>query len=640
MNQAGNHDGSYEDGWHQDGPQLPPSLGVWPLGRTYVHSSDGALNTGSSGGAGPSPNGHGAAPLNANGRVSGNGRHPASTTGSGAGGHARPAPAGGHGPGSPAWRDQHWASEQGFAGTEHMAVPPFTGAVGDGSTPLYERLALSERFGGPPPDDPGPRHGGRPPLYQVGGRYRGDDWPTDPGFRRGDLGLEDFHEGASPDPGTNPARPDPAFGGHDDPGFGGHDDPGHGEPRRDPGFGGPDPSYGGPGRRTGQGWQGADPDGTADAGPGSYPPPGLGAAPGRGAHGYDASHGPGPRSADHRQPPWPAPAPGPAYDAGAGVTPQRPARSDRPERSARRQRHPEPVTPIRPETAAGREPGRQGGEPPGRQGPQTWERNVTPAARVAAIEDAKLLAFLHDLMQRLKAVPSLYPRLVFLVVGYAAITSLAAAYAEAIPLPITASLIVIPAAGIIFNMGVRHPDWGRRALVGWLAGVIATVIYDCLRLSLVKVGVWGDPIPGIGRLVFADPHANFAWGYFWRFAGNGGGMGIAYTMLPWRGIRTGVAYGTLICTGLVALLFFFPVAQVHFFPLTPVTTVGAYAGHWVYGAVLGKIVSWWLPPVELGRIHGRLTARLIHPGHRPRPAHARSSGAAGDIRRAAARRSA
>jgi hypothetical protein len=277
---------------------------------------------------------------------------------------------------------------------------------------------------------------------------------------------------------------------------------------------------------------------------------------------------------------------------------------------------------------------------PERQGPQTWERNVTPAARVAAVEDAKLLAFLHDLIQRLKAVPSLYPRLVFLIVGYAAITSLAAAYAEAIPLPITAGLVVIPAAGIIFNMGMRHPDWGRRALTGWIAGIVATIIYDCLRLALVKVGIWGDPIPGIGHLVFADPHANFAWGYLWRFAGNGGGMGIAYTMLPWRGVRTGVAYGTLICTGLVALLFFFPVAQVHFFPLTPVTTAGAYAGHWVYGAVLGKITSWWLPPVELGRIHGRLTARLIHLGHRPRPAHARSSGTAGAVRRGTARRSA
>jgi hypothetical protein len=80
---------------------------------------------------------------------------------------------------------------------------------------------------------------------------------------------------------------------------------------------------------------------------------------------------------------------------------------------------------------------------------------------------------------------------------------------------------------------------------------------------------------------------------------------------------------------------------VHFFPLTPVTTVGAYAGHWVYGAVLGKITSWWLPPVELGRIHGRLTARLIHPGHRPRPSHLRGPAEHEDgARRATARRSA
>src|SRR6266542_1009571 len=383
MNQARNDDGSYHDD-----QQLPTSLGVWPLGRTYVHSSDGALNTGPAVAGDPGANGHGGA-------------------------------------------------ERSFDG-DHIAAP---------------------RFGGP--------------------------------------------------------------------------DPGYAQPRRDPSFGGPEQDK----------WQ---------------------------------------------------------------------------------QRDPQPVTRIRPDTPAVQGQGRQGGE--------TWERNVTPAARVAAVEDARLLAFLHDLIRRLKAVPSLYPRVVFLIVGYAAVTSLAAAYAEAIPLLITASLIVIPAAGVIFNLGMRYPDWGRRALVGWLAGMVATIVYDVLRLSLVKAGIWGDPIPGIGRLVFADPHANFAWCYLWGFAGNGGGMGIAYTMLPWRAVRPGVAYGTLICPGLVALLFCFPVAQVHFFPLTPVTTAGAYAGHWVYGAVLGKITSWWLPPVELGRIHGRLTARLIHPGHRPRPAHARSAGAAGDPR--------
>ena len=343
MNQARN-DGAHDDGWYHDDHGLPPSLGGWPLGRTYVHSSDGALNTG------PATNGPGG-------------------------------PSGASGP----------------ATNGHRGRP---GASG----PATNR----RRRGGAP--DPTPPQSGRPPLYQVGGRYRGDDWPTDPGFRRGDLGLD--------------------------------------EPLDDPAAGGPDPASGEP---------------------------------------------------------RPAPAP-----------------------------------------------------------------------------------------------PSLYPRLVFPVVGYAAITSLAAAYAQAIPLPVTASLIVIPAAGLIFSMGMRHPDWGRRALVGWIAGVVAAIVYDMLRLSLARVGIWGDPIPPIGRLVLADPHANFAWGYLWRFAGHGGGMGIAYTMLAWRGVRSGIAYGTLICSGLVALLLFFPAAQVHFFPLTPVTAAGAYAGHWVYGVVLARITSWWLPPVELG----------------------------------------
>jgi hypothetical protein len=665
MNQARNDDdGAYDNGWYQDDQQLPPSLGVWPLGRTYVHSSDGALNTGPSGnghgspsanGHGPmSSHGHGGPGANGHGAPSRNGHGPPSANGRGGpapahGGSAPMRPAQGPG-GRPAlypveggYRDDPWPADHG-SDADHIAEPPFTGAIPDGSTPLYERLALYERYGGPPPADPAPPRSGRPPLYRVGGKYRGDDWPTDPGFRRGDLGLDDFRDDSAPDLGVGLRRPDPGYDPRYDAGFGpalsgpepadgdpgrapafGGPDPSYGGQRRDPGLGGPDPGYGEPRRDAGQGWHGAGrPESAAYADPAPYPPRGYDDGHGRGARGYDPTPGQGSQSARHRGAPPPAPGPAGGYDAGVGESARRP---EHPER----QRDPEPVTRIRPEGT---------GQAPGRQGRETWERNVTPAARVAAVEDAKLLAFIHELIQRLKTVPSVYPRLVFLVFGYAAITSLAFAYAEAIPLPITASLVVIPAVGVIYNMGMRYPDWGRRALVGWISGIVATIIYDCLRLALVKVGIWGDPIPGIGRLVFADPHANFAWGYFWRFAGNGGGMGIAYAMLPWRGIRTGVAYGTLICTGLVALLFFFPVAQVHFFPLTPVTTVGAYAGHWVYGAVLGKLTSWWLPPVELGRIHGRLTARLIHPGHRPRPSHARAAGAADDLRRAAARRSA
>jgi hypothetical protein len=633
MNQARN-DGYPDHEWYEDERQLSPSLGVWPLGRTYVHSSDGALNTGSSNGhAAPSSNGHGTPSSNGHRQPSPDGYGAPSANGHPANGRSSRPPE--HDAGWPGGRpglypvddrgpERDWDDEPSVGGAGHIAVPRFTGDDA-GATPLYDRLAAAPAETGRPGE-------GRPALYQVGGRYRGDEWPTDPGFRRGDLGLEEFLDDdagldatavrgrrggrgdpglGGPEPGGGPFR-DPRGGGRDgrdDPWerlerLGAGDDLGYGrEANRgyDPRYGGPDPSYG-PHRDRGTGGDDGRRDWYEQDG---YPPPAHGQGPGWGT---DTG-----RRSQQR--------PAAAYGAGAG------APAPWPERAGRAHPDPEPVTQIRPGSAAAQAHGQR----------ETWERNVTPAARVAAVEDAKLLAFLHDLIQRVKRIPSLYPRLVFLVVGYAAITSLAAAYAEKIPLPITASLVVIPSAGIIFNMGMRYPDWGRRALVGWIAGIIATIIYDCLRLSLVKVGIWGDPIPGIGRLVFADPHANFAWGYFWRFCGNGGGMGIAYTMLPWRGWKSGVIYGTLICTGLAGLLYFFPVAQVHFFPLTPVTALGGYAGHWVYGAVLGKITSWWLPPVELGRIHGRLTARLIRPGHRPRGHQEQQAAYRAEPRRAARR---
>ena len=146
-------------------------------------------------------------------------------------------------------------------------------------------------------------------------------------------------------------------------------------------------------------------------------------------------------------------------------------------------------------------------------------------------------------------------------------------------------------------LGLRYPAWGKRALLGLLAGIIATGVYDILRIGLMFAGLWGDPIPSIGRLAMGDPNTAWYWGYVWRFVGNGGGMGMAFAMLPWRGVKLGIAYGIAVCLGLVALLYFFPVAQVHFFALTPPTAAGGMAGHWVYGAVLGWLTARWLPPV-------------------------------------------
>jgi hypothetical protein len=242
------------------------------------------------------------------------------------------------------------------------------------------------------------------------------------------------------------------------------------------------------------------------------------------------------------------------------------------------------------------------------QAPPPPSKRLSRTARHAAAEDAKLLAALRLLFSN----PSFYPRVLYLGLGFAAITALAFAYAEALPLPYGMRFAVLPAAGVLLLLSMRYPSWGRRALLGWVAGVIATGIYDLLRLGLVEAGLWGDPIPGIGRLALSDPNASYLWGYVWRFAGNGGGMGIAYAMLPWRGVRSGIIYGTAIVSGLVVLLAVWPIAQVHFFALTPATAAGGVAGHWIYGAVLGWLTARWLPPV--GR---RRRQRHRHAGDRP-----------------------
>jgi hypothetical protein len=249
--------------------------------------------------------------------------------------------------------------------------------------------------------------------------------------------------------------------------------------------------------------------------------------------------------------------------------------------------------------------------------PEAPGRPLSRTARRAASEDARLLAALRLLLSN----PSLYPRVIYLGLGFAAITSLGVALTGAVPLPYGFRFAVIPAAVVLFALSLRHPAWGRRALIGLVAGMIATGIYDILRIGLMFAGLWGDPIPSIGRLALADPEADWFWGYVWRFVGNGGGMGLAFAMLPWRGVRLGIAYGTAICLGLVGLLYFWPVSQQHFFALTPLTAAGGMAGHWVYGAVLGWLTARWLPPVGRRRRRPARERRdRDQPAARPRPA--------------------
>jgi hypothetical protein len=237
-----------------------------------------------------------------------------------------------------------------------------------------------------------------------------------------------------------------------------------------------------------------------------------------------------------------------------------------------------------------------------REAPRTREPAVAPeapgrplsrTARRAAAEDAKLLAAIRMLFSN----PSLFPRAIYLAFGFAAITSLGVALTGAVPLPYGFHYAVIPAYTIMALVGLRYPAWGKRALLGLVAGMIATGVYDILRLGLMFAGLWGDPIPSIGRLATNNPHIAWYWGYVWRFLGNGGGMGVAFAMFPRRSVKLGIAFGSAICLGLVGLLYFWPVSQQHFFALTPPTAAGGMAGHWVYGAVLGYLTTRWLPPV-------------------------------------------
>ena len=188
-----------------------------------------------------------------------------------------------------------------------------------------------------------------------------------------------------------------------------------------------------------------------------------------------------------------------------------------------------------------------------------------------------------------------WPRWLIAAAGLAPIAALCGALVGIAPLRISAAFLVLPLALAGVATGAKFPAWGRVALAGLAAGAAATALYDVLRFALIAVGVFADFIPEIGVLLGATDAAPL-WGYVWRYLGNGGGMGIAFAMLPWRGAGPGVVYGTAICGCLFATVGLFPDAADKLFQLTPLTVSGALAGHWIYGASLGLLMRRRPPP--------------------------------------------
>jgi len=183
--------------------------------------------------------------------------------------------------------------------------------------------------------------------------------------------------------------------------------------------------------------------------------------------------------------------------------------------------------------------------------------------------------------------------LFFLAMGFVPIGCLCIALFEWVPLFLSARFVVLPAAALTLVVGLRQPAFGRRALSGLLAGMVACAVYDVARLAFVWAGAWSDFIPLIGQQALHDSTASPFWGYLWRFVGNGGAMGMAFSMLPWRRVGDGLAYGIGICLCLFATLILAPHAQEMLFRLTPVTAASALVGHVIYGSVLVMLLRRW-----------------------------------------------
>ena len=114
-----------------------------------------------------------------------------------------------------------------------------------------------------------------------------------------------------------------------------------------------------------------------------------------------------------------------------------------------------------------------------------------------------------------------------------------------------------------------------------------------MRVPFIIAGVWGDFIPKINMWLFNTSHPNWVVGYVWRYLGDGGFMGMAFTvgygvLKPRVNSRlAGLAFGIAIWGCLVLTLLLAPHGQEMLFKLTLTTLSLSLLGHIIYGLALG-----------------------------------------------------
>lgn len=208
-------------------------------------------------------------------------------------------------------------------------------------------------------------------------------------------------------------------------------------------------------------------------------------------------------------------------------------------------------------------------------------------------------ASLHLVSQQLSVVRMKRIRLdvfmsaTFFVIGFSPITALAIAIIGLLPLSVTTLTLILPATALGVFLALRFTDYGKIALQGLLLGLIAVFLYDCMRTPFILAGVWGDFIPKINMWLFNTAQPNWLVGYSWRYLGDGGFMGMAFTvgysvLKPRVGSRiAGLGFGLAIWVCLILTLLVAPHGQEMLFKLTMTTVSLSLLGHIIYGLALG-----------------------------------------------------
>ena len=188
----------------------------------------------------------------------------------------------------------------------------------------------------------------------------------------------------------------------------------------------------------------------------------------------------------------------------------------------------------------------------------------------------------------------------YFAIGFSPITALAIAIIGILPLPVSTLLIVLPATLLGIGLALWFPAYGKLVMKGLLIGLIAVFLYDCMRVPFILTGIWGDFIPKINMLLFNTSQPNWVVGYIWRYIGDGGYMGMAFTVAyctlkPRLDSRiAGVGFGLAIWVCLLGTLVLAPHGQETLFKLTLTTLSLSFLGHLIYGIALGMLLPYVL----------------------------------------------